>query len=284
MQRSSRENIRDLANLIGGVLEKGRGNIFKNGDTTFLNEFLGKFTTLQRELLKSQSAVHSGTTMDILSRFNKLGGEFDARDPRSMGNINAIQEGLSNPSSDNMKATSFRILSKQYPEKGLFDLNEEMSKGLGSPKYLKGVLETVDQIGGDDQTKMMNIKGAFPGLSHSAVRRVYKNREGLENGSISMKDLEKKFPADFKGKAESNTAPMDKSGARIETALLNGTIASLKQLGSAVKEAITSSLSGAVIKVNNGTIEFNRPAEFQNKTKSHGSLMRGAGKALHKHK
>ncbi|MBC7948983.1 MAG: hypothetical protein H7Y42_13950 [Chitinophagaceae bacterium] len=269
LQRSSRENNRDLAGLIGAVIERGQGNIFKGGDNTFLNEFLGKFATLQKELLKSQSSVPTGTTMDILSRFNKLGGEFDMRDPRSMGNINAIQQGLANPSSDNMKAMAYRILSQQNPNMGIFDLNEEMSKGLGSPGYLKGVLSMVSQIGGNDQTQMMNLGGAFKGLSPSAVRRLFQNKESLISGNISIDELQSRFPTDFKGKAESNTTLIERNNADIETQLLNGVRKSLESIYGSVREGITDAFSGAVLKVDNGkgTIEFKRPKELSNEVK-----------------
>lgn len=254
MQRSSRENNRDLANLIGAVIEKGQGNIFKNGDHTFLNEFLGKFTNLQKELLKSQSFVPTGTTMDILGRFNRLGGEFDVRDPRAMGNISAIQNGLANPSSDNMKAMAYRILSQQNPNMGMFDLNEEMSKGLGSPGYLKGVLEMIDQIGGSDQTKMMNLSGAFKGLSLSAVRRLFDNRKSLMSGDISIEELQSQFSTDFQGTAERNTTEKEKGAARIETGLLTGSEGAIKALVEGVSRSIKESLSGAEIQIfsNNG--------------------------------
>jgi len=265
LQRSAKEYNRNLGLLLGGVLEKSfEKGILKDKDTTFFNEFLGKFSNMQRELLKSQTNVPTGTTMDILSRFNKLGGEFDLKDPRSMGNINAIQSGLSNPSSDNMRALAFRILSKQNPNKGIFDLNEEMSKGLGSPGYLKGVLEMVDQIGGGDQTKMMNLSGAFKGLSLSAVRRLYNNREGLKNGNLSIDELQAKFPTDFKGAAERNTTSMEKNAASIETQLLHGLMKSLDAITGSTSDAIVEAFSGAVININpttnGGSIEFKRPS------------------------
>jgi hypothetical protein len=258
IQRSTRENNRDLAQLIGGVIERGgKAGIFADGDTTFLNEFLGKFASLQKELSKTQTYVPTGTTFDILNRFNKVGGEFDARDPRSAGNISAIQNALSNPSSDNTKAVAFRILSRQFPNKGIFDLREEIQKGLGSPGYLKGVLSFVDkQLGGGEQDKLNNLSGFFPGLSLSAVRRLYNNRQNLINGNISINDLKSQFPLDFQGKAEINTPDIDKNQAKIQNGLLQDLYSTIDEMADAFKTAIENTLSGAVIQLNDnrGTI------------------------------
>lgn len=271
MQRSSKESNRDLASLIGGVIDRGKGNIFKGGDTTFLNEFLGKFAQLQKELLKNQSYVPTGTTMDIFNRFNKLGGEWDVRDPRSMGNINAIQSGLSNPNSDNIRALAYRALSKSNPRMGMFDLQEEMSKGLGSPGYLKSMLGFIDQIGGGDQMEMMNLSGMFKGLSPSAVRRLYNNRKGVMSGKISMDELRGQYPGDFKDRAERNTTDMEITSANLETKLLNGMLKSAAAMVDAFKTGLTNSLSGAVITINDGSgkIEFTGKKDIPtNKTKT----------------
>jgi hypothetical protein len=270
MQRSSRENNRNLAELIGGVLEKGKGNIFKNGDNTFLNEFLVKFATLQKELLKSSTVVSTGTTMSLLSMFNKVGGEFDARDPRSMGNINAIHNALANPGSDNMKAVAYRILTEQNPNMGIFDIEEQMSKGVGANGYLKGMLGFVDRIGGSDQMKMKNMRGMFSGLSPSAVRRLFENKDALMNGSISEEELRSKYPDEFRSRAEGNTTPLEKSMADIETQLLNGSLNSAKAMVDAFKVGIENALSGAVINLNDGkgTIEFSGRKIIKNTTKT----------------
>ena len=266
MQRSSREGNKELSVLISGILEKGKGNIFKDGDHTFLNEFLGKFSTIQRELLKSQTHVATGTTLDILGRFNKVGGEFDVRDSRSMGNINAIQQGLANPSSDNMKALAFRALSEQNPKLGLFGLREQMQAGLASGTYLKGMLGYIDRFGGDEDMKMNNLSGMFPGLSLSAVRRLYNNKDKLMSGKMSMEELKGSFPGDFKERAEANTTQMDSGAADIETKILGGTMEALKTLGGTTRDAILDAFSGAVININGqkGTIEFERPALKKN--------------------
>lgn len=259
MQRSAKDGNKDLALLIGGVLQKGDSNgIFKNGDHTFLNEFLGKFASLQKELLKTQSNVATGTTMDILTKFNKLGGEWDAKDPRSQGNINNIQSGLANPGTDSLKALSFGILRRQNPNMNSFDLVKEREKGLGSSKYLKGMLEAVDGMGGDDSAKQWQLSGMFPGLSKSAVSRLFKNRSGLANGSMSVDELQSTYKNDFQSRSESNTAPIERNTAEIQNGILKDRYDNITAIGNVLKAAIENSFSGAVININEnkGTVTF----------------------------
>jgi len=269
LQRSAKEGNRDLAKLVGGILEKGQGSIFKNGDTTFLNEFLGKFTTLQKELLKTQTTVSSGLTMDILKQFNSLGGMFDSRDPRSQGIISSINGSLSNPSSDNTRAIAYRILSKQYPNKGIFDLNEEIQKGLGSPQYLKGILEQVDRVGGDDQLRMINLSGFLKGVPLAAIRTLFKHRGELRNFSTSELKSFGLTDEVLRGRAERNTTDLEKNTAKIENGILSGQ--AISSMSDAFVKAIESAMSGAVIELKNGqgTIRMKGAAAIpQNTTKN----------------
>jgi len=256
LQRSFKENNRDLAGLIGGILEKGKTSIFKNGDNTFLNEFISKYATLTKELLKNQTNVSSGLAMDILKQFNGIGGMFSSRDPRSQGIISSIDSSLSNPSSDNGRAIAYRILSKKYPNKGIFDLDEEIGKGLGSPEYLKGIMEFVDQIGGTNQDKMKGLAGYLKGVPLPAVRALWEHRNALRN--FDTKELKGIgiTEEELKGRSEANTTVLEKNTARIENGILSGT--PIKEMADAFTGAVKEAMSGAVIILSNGqgTINF----------------------------
>jgi hypothetical protein len=268
LQRSSKESNRDLASLIGGVVEKGSGSIFKNGDTTFLNEFLGKFTSFQKELLKTNTNVSSGTTMDVMKQFNSMGGMFDAKDPRSSGVINSIQSSLSNPSSDNLKALSFGVLRKQHPNMGVFDMREEMQKGLGSPEYLKGMIGMVDRMGGDDQAKMNNLSGMFPGMPLAAVKTLFNGRKNLKK--FDTKELKGIGLTDdvIRGKSEANTTVLDKNAAGVENGFLKGGENDAKALVDAFSAAVKETLGDAVIVLKNGQGTINLKGIKKNVTKS----------------
>ncbi|OYU53826.1 MAG: hypothetical protein CFE25_17175 [Chitinophagaceae bacterium BSSC1] len=269
IQRGAKEGNKDLANLIGSIIEKGQGSIFKN-DTTFLNEFLGRFATLQKELLKSNINVSSGITMDILQKFSSVGGMLDVKDPRSAGIINSINNSLSNPSTDGAKALSYGILRNQFPNKGIFDLREEMGKGLGSPEYLKGTLEMINQMGGDDQAKMNNLSGRFEGVPLPAIRSIY---NGYKQGKFSKFDNSELRSLGLtedvlKGKAEANTTQLDKNAANIENGILSGQ--AIEKMAAAFKSAVEASMTGAVIELKNGqgTIKWGGTRLKQNVTKS----------------
>lgn len=256
IQRSAKEGNRDLAKLISGIISGSQGSILKNGDRTFADELITKFTALQRELLKTSENVPTGLTMDILSRFNSVGGAFSIRDPRAEGYRNSIQSSLSNPGSDNIRALAFRVLSQQNPNAGIFDLRESMSGGLNSPGYLKGMLSYIDRISPNTQMGLSNLSGMFPGLPLSAIRRLYNNRSGLMNGNLSVEDLKAKFPLDFKGAAEGNTTPLESNTAKIGNALLKDDEETINAMTAAFKTAFTATMSGAVIEMVNGKLIF----------------------------
>lgn len=188
--RSSKEGNRDVLKLVGGVAAAGKNNIFAH-DRTFLSEFMEKnFTGLQKTLLQTQNHVASGTTFDLLRRFDSIGGPFAARDSRSSGLINTIHSSLVNPGSDNVKALAFLALREQNPHMDFYRLKEEQQKGLASPTYLKAMIKNVDRLGGTEDFKMMNLAGLL-GLQDNlaANRLIWKNKDKLMSGQISTKEL-----------------------------------------------------------------------------------------------
>lgn len=229
LQRSSQMQNRDIVRLTSGVLKSGSGGIFKD-DRTFLGEFLQKnFTGLQRELLKGQSYVASGTTMDILKRFDSMGGEFGARDPRSMGLISQIQNSLANPGSDNMKALSFQALRQANPSMGIADLMLEREKGLASPTYLKSMLGYVNAMGGDDQMKRLNIAGMF-GVNQSAAKRIFEHQAALTSGKISISELTGDSEASIRAQGKRNTSPLQTQQADLENTFVENVLTAMNKV------------------------------------------------------
>lgn len=251
LQRSARGNNKDLSELIGGVITKGQQNFFKNGDTTFLNEFLNKFSTVQKELLKTQTHVATGTTFDILAKFNGLGGAFDLKDSRSLGLINTINSSLANPNSDFKKSLSFYALRKDNPDMNQADLIEEQQRGLSSPKYLASVMKMIDRMGGSESAKRMNFAGYFGLEQQQAFATELYNgfKSGKLNGSISQEELKSKIE-DIKQKAESLTTSFEQQTAKIENAVLDGS--AVKTISDALSAALKSSLQGSVIEMKDG--------------------------------
>jgi hypothetical protein len=263
--RSSKDSNRDLSQLVRGIIEKGQGSIFKNGDTTFANEFVSKLAVVTKDLLKNNTTVSSALVFDLLKTTNAFGGMWDARDPRSTGLVSSLNSGLANPSSDNGKALAYRILSKQHPRKGIFSLREEMEKGANSPNYLKGVIDFIDQAGGTEEIKMENAASLFPGIPRQAIRTLMENRKNLKTwntGELKAFSLSEEV---LKGKAEANTTMLERNYAEVENGILNGE--AVKTMADAFERAVRSTMSGAVIELNNGqgTIRLSEtPAIQQN--------------------
>lgn len=187
--RSSRTEDRDIQNVISGVWERGQ-EIFK-GDRTYLAEFLQtKFIPLQRELLKNQSSISSGTTMDILSRWGGLGGQFDSKHQNSQGLLMGINNALINPGSDSLNAISFLSLRESNPGMGLLDTLKERQKGLGSQSYVSSMLSMIDRMGGDDDMKTLQLAGML-GLEGNldAASSIYNQRDKIMSGKVNASDL-----------------------------------------------------------------------------------------------
>lgn len=253
VQRSTNRDSIEIANIVGGVLEKGKNTFFKGGDQTFLNEFLGKYTTLTKELLKSSNTVASGTTYDILSKFGGLGGQFDSKDPRSMGLISTINSSLtSGGGNDYAKAGNFLALKQANPEMDLVDLLMEEQKGLGSKNYLSSVLKQIKGAGGGRSQQIMNIANRL-GLSGNlaAAESVYNNQDSLINGTMSMADI--RTNTDLSGKAKGFTTPEQENTAKVSNSLISDWKTATDTMATAFKDAMQTAILGIkVVKNNNG--------------------------------
>jgi hypothetical protein len=237
--RSSKEGDKDIGNILGGILKEGQGNLFKNGDRTFFNEFLQKnYTTLQRELLKGQTSVSSGTTLDTLLKFNSLGGPFAAKDFRSMGLISQIDNSLTNPGDDVSKARNFQVLRRLHPNFNIEQLKEEQDKGFGSSGYFQGVIDDVKNIGGDKAYQILNLSGRLNVKAFEARRLL---EGGVNFKNLSQKDLKSGMTDGYLEKnAENFTNEIDKATAQVTEGVLQGFIKGSKVAGKVIEEALGS--------------------------------------------
>lgn len=230
LMRSMNQTDRNLTNLVGGVWEKGQ-SIFK-GDRTYLNEFIQKnFTSLQRELTKNQTSVASGTTLDILARFNAVGGQFGAQHQNSMGLITTVNNALTNPNSDNANALSFNALRQLNPSAGIFDLLKMRQQGVRSPGYLKAMLGMTDRIGGDTQMKKYNF-ASLMGMTDNldAAEELYNGR-GNFSRNFSKGDLKSKMSINgLMKEAGENTPNMERYDAKMFNKMVQGGYESMKEI------------------------------------------------------
>lgn len=246
--RSNKESDKNLSNIIGGVLGKGTGTIFKEGDRAFLNEFLTRnYVQLQKTLLQTQGSVPSGLSMSILSKFEGLGGQFSARDPRSTGLIGGIQNALANPGSESMKALMFTLMRRDHPEMDLAETQLEMQKGMGSPRQLQSLLKFIVSQGGSRGYKMNQIAGAL-GLEGnlSAASQILGGYEKFGD-SFDMSKLvaSGQFSSGaMLGLAKEQTSPFSASSAEIENEFIKSSVLGIQMVGSKMKGLMGDMLDG----------------------------------------
>ena len=251
--RSSKSSDKDIQNIIGGVLQKGtQSGIFQGGDRSYLNEFLTRnFVQLQKQLLQSQSSVASGTTFDILSKFNNIGGEWGVKDTRSQGLLSTVQSSLSNPGSDSMKALSYYVMRKNNPGMSLADTGIEIQKGMGSPAYLQSMMKYLTSMGGDESYQIYNVASAF-GLQNNlaAAKKLLHGYKGNKLGSkFDISNLE--------GTGEYSEASMlelakkqqgvSTSTAEIENAYIESAVDGINMMNKKIKDLFSNMIDGLEI-------------------------------------
>lgn len=249
---------KDINNLVAGVMEKGKNTLFKGGDFTFMNEFLGNMTKLMTQMRHQTENVSTGNVYQILSTFDKLGGIFSARDTRSEELIGKIESSLTNPTSDSTKAYSFLALRKANPGAGIADLMMQQQMGFqgGGGTYFANMLKSINQMGGDEQMKRMNISGMF-GISQVAAKRIYDNMDSLMNSKMTGKDLEELgVTKDFKKIAEEKTTPIEQNMADIKNGLLGTWYDSVDAMADSFKVAMENAFKGSTITLSNGEIKL----------------------------
>jgi hypothetical protein len=265
MQRSSLEGNRDFMKTISGILKAGDKSIFKD-DRTFLTEFIGKFTTLQRELLKNQGTVATGTTMDLLMKFNSIGGQFDSRDPRSMGLISSINNSLVNPNTDFKKSLSYYAL-RQHMGTGanIADIIQEQQKGLASETYRNSIFSLYSSFG-DDGTKRLAFSDLVGGNVDAGTRllRAYQGGK-LSNGSIFGKELGGLGEGDIKSLADSQVGQYTKSTAEIQNMFVDDVSKAVQGVGVKMKDLFGSMIkeleNWIVDRIKSGTSTSNKVYE-----------------------
>lgn len=237
MQRSSLEGNKDFLKTISGILKVGEKSIFKD-DRTFLTEFIGKFTTLQRELLKTQGTVATGTTMDLLMKFNSIGGQFDAKDPRSMGLINSINNSLINPNTDFKKSLSYYAL-RQHMGTGanIADIIQEQQKGLASETYRNSIFSLYSSMG-DDGTKRLAFADLVGGNVDAGTKLLRAFQGGkMRNGANFGNELSAGWDEDqIKWLGENQVGQYTKSTAEIQNMFVDDVSKAVGLVGVKMKD------------------------------------------------
>lgn len=221
LTRTNSDTDKNLINIVGGIYSSGK-QIF-NGDRTFLGEFITKnFVGLQKEFMKNQASVKSGEVMNVLLGFNKVGGQWDAKNPNSMGLISSVNNALTNPKGDTMDALSFSALRNAMPGAGILDTLIEREKGLYSSKYRKGMFDELDKMGGTKDMQVMNQADAF-GISYTASKKLFEARQITPDLFSNMSQEEiKGYVGDLGKMAEENTTIQERQDAKTINSTIGG--------------------------------------------------------------
>ncbi len=245
IQRNTGKNV---LNTAGGVLGSGLVS-----DRAFFGEILGKFTELQKNFLNVSTSVSDKTTADVLKLFNNVGGEFSVNDFRSMGNINSIQNSISNPGSDAMKALSYNVLRRLNPNAGISDLRLMQQQGLQTPGYFSGLLKSLEQMGGGEDFMRLSLEGL--GLSASSSKTLYDNRQAIYDGKIGQGDLTNIISGSkLSSEASQSTTQLDLNSASIKNAIVQGTTEGVVEMAERFTETIKQIFAGTTIVLKNGEL------------------------------
>lgn len=184
-------------------------------------------TALMTEFSQTSNTVNSDQVNRTLFEFNKMGGMFSLGDPRSMGNISAIQSGLSNPNTPFGQAQNYSVLRQLNPNSGLFDLRKMQEQGLQTPKFLESVINDIGRMGGSEDFQKFQMKGRFGNLSYEAIDTLFSNKGNL--GSMSQDQLNKMLSSGtIRNEGEENTSKLMRYTAEVSDAFRDNFLEGIK--------------------------------------------------------
>lgn len=218
-------------------------------DRVLFAELLRNQTQLVQEFSQSSEVVNQGIATNAIMAFNQVGGGFSMSDPRSIQRISQINQALAKPGNDIMRAENFSVLRRMNPNAGIFDIMQMQEQGLQTPGFLQGVLGGIDnRFGGNDQMAMMALQQRL-GLSFSATRQLYQNRQAIMSGQMTKEDIENIMSeAEVRKVGQINTADLEKSAAAISNAFVDGALDGMLKVADLTGERIAEkvkSLMGA---------------------------------------
>jgi hypothetical protein len=150
-------------------------------DQSALPDMFKGMTALMTSMGGTRRGSADRDAMQMMLEFNKMG--FDIRDPRTMGIMQSVQSGLTNPSSPFGQAMSYSVLRGNDPNASFLDLMIQRQRG-GSEFAGQMVGSISDMVGGQEDLAVPMIAQMF-GLSGNldAARDIFRNKGTL--GSLT---------------------------------------------------------------------------------------------------
>lgn len=207
-------------------------NTLQNAGATNANmpSMMNMFQQLTQTLGQSIEKMSVALPASIISVFGGGKGSWNVNDPRFMGNISKIQQGLVSPQNDYQKALSFMSLSQNAPGSSFWELTKMQEQGLGTPKALSSLMDVYKKSYGTGDMYKMAVKQRF-GLSADVTDSFL---QSIEEGKIDtafgmIKEGGSKATAGQIGVAEEITSKTQQEKAALSNIMLSGSEEALEQ-------------------------------------------------------
>ena len=120
-----------------------------NADLARLQEMTQGFVQYQEGQFGRTGDTSSSEYLNLRRRLELTGEDKFKRDDYASGTIESLNQGLASPGSPEAEALKMDILRRQNPNKGYFELQAEMDKGIGANGLLEGMMSMVRGTGGN---------------------------------------------------------------------------------------------------------------------------------------
>lgn len=187
----------------------------------YLKNVIQLTTTMAQTSLTGNQEWDQNRATQMLLEFNKIGGPFAIRDPRSAGLISGIQQDIANPQSAFAQALSYAALRQTSPDKSFVDLMIERQKG--GTGLLGQQLSILSQSGLSEDLLTMMMPTIIPSLrgNLAASRQLVRGRGVL--GSLAGETIS--ADTDYQGidqRAQALTSRIEQGTAEVTDAFIEG--------------------------------------------------------------
>jgi hypothetical protein len=198
-------------------------------DLTRMNELAQTFTQFQEaQFLRSGNISSGNPFLNIRSRLEGTGEAKFKRDDYAAQTIGNLNMGLAGGGSPEANAIKMDILRRANPNKGYFELQAEMEKGIGAKGLMGGIMDMVNASGGDINQKSILLNQLTGGsLNKSDVLSLIKGDvsfDNLEKGKAGNLDIETRAgnaTSDLRDSIESLKGEMSRLGQNMITVAEN---------------------------------------------------------------
>lgn len=199
-------------------IQRGLGVALAEGiSRTKLGDVIRNQTALLQQFSLTKTTVSGDSANRALFEMNRMGGQFAIGDPRSIANIQSIDSDLSNPSTPFGQALNYAVLRRLNPKDDIFQLRKKQQQGLQTPGFLKGVIDDVTSMTGNETAQKLMLAGRLPNLNLDAVDTLFNNRDKL--GSMSKDDLNKMLGmSQIEGQGNDLTSKLMRNQAEVSNA------------------------------------------------------------------